>query len=170
MIYATVSTPAPSVVDFPTSESPGGPPSAYLQQPRPPYLPFRRISLPTAPSLIHRISVVSTASFDSLPEDGRISPGATLMPPNRSPLKQSKSRPSSVDAKGRPYRKRELRPVNEAKEGKRKKVIEEFYETERTYVDGLDLIYSVSTLFCLCCPFYPFPVVVRRAERGGGCS
>ncbi|EIM83574.1 uncharacterized protein STEHIDRAFT_83759 [Stereum hirsutum FP-91666 SS1] len=142
MSSSSVSTPAPSVVDFPTSESPGGPPSAYLQQPRPPYLPFRRISLPTAPSLIHRISVVSTASFDSLPEDGRISPGATLMPPNRSPLKQSKSRPSSVDAKGRAYRKRELRPVNEAKEEKRKKVIEEFYETERTYVDGLDLIYS----------------------------
>ena len=40
----------------------------------------------------------------------------------------------------------ELKPVNVQREYKRRKVVEELYETERTYVQGLDLIYSVSSL------------------------
>ncbi|KAG6902495.1 hypothetical protein C0995_016072 [Termitomyces sp. Mi166 len=35
-----------------------------------------------------------------------------------------------------------IKPVDDAKFSKRRKVIEEFYETERTYVEGLELIYS----------------------------
>ncbi|KAG5341546.1 hypothetical protein C0989_009619 [Termitomyces sp. Mn162] len=35
-----------------------------------------------------------------------------------------------------------MKPVNDAKLSKRRKVIEEFYDTERTYVEGLELIYS----------------------------
>jgi FYVE/RhoGEF/PH domain-containing protein 5/6 len=36
-----------------------------------------------------------------------------------------------------------LKPINEALEAKRRKIIEEFVETERSYVDGLNLIHSV---------------------------
>ncbi|OSX66796.1 hypothetical protein POSPLADRAFT_1175479 [Postia placenta MAD-698-R-SB12] len=35
-----------------------------------------------------------------------------------------------------------MRPIDEHREAKRRKVINEFHETERSYVDGLDLIYS----------------------------
>jgi hypothetical protein len=38
-------------------------------------------------------------------------------------------------------------PVDDARESRRRKVIMEFFETERAYVDGLDLIYSVSSPF-----------------------
>ena len=41
------------------------------------------------------------------------------------------------------HRKKELPPVDEEREIKRRKIIEEFYVTERTYVEGLDLIYMV---------------------------
>jgi hypothetical protein len=45
-------------------------------------------------------------------------------------------------------RRRELK-VDDAREAKRLKIIHEFYETERAYVDGLELIYSVGCLrFC----------------------
>ncbi len=37
-----------------------------------------------------------------------------------------------------------LKPADEAKAQQRKQVIEEFYATEKTYVDGLELIYSAS--------------------------
>jgi FYVE, RhoGEF and PH domain containing 5/6 len=37
-------------------------------------------------------------------------------------------------------------PPDEAKEVKRRKIIREFYDTEHSYVDGLELIYSVSVL------------------------
>ncbi|KAK0185060.1 hypothetical protein F5146DRAFT_1073287 [Armillaria mellea] len=110
----------PSSVAFPLSES-----SPVKQQPRPTHLPFRRISLPTAPTLGHRESVVSVASFDSLPEDGS---GLT-------------DGPVSTDGLRRGNR-RSLRSVDDVLESKRRKVIQEFYETERAYVDGLELIYS----------------------------
>ncbi|KAA1477233.1 hypothetical protein DENSPDRAFT_578152 [Dentipellis sp. KUC8613] len=112
-----------------------------MQHARPPHLPFRRISLPSAPSQLNRQSVVSMASFDSLPEEGNAS-GAPTSAVNKSPSKKSRSRPSSMEPQKKVHRKREVRPVNEAKLAKRAKVIEEFYETERTYVQGLDLIYS----------------------------
>ena len=39
------------------------------------------------------------------------------------------------------------KPVEELQTKKRRKVVHKFYDTEKAYVDGLDLIYSVS--------FYP---------------
>lgn len=36
------------------------------------------------------------------------------------------------------------KPVDEAREAKRRKVIDEFYQTEHAYVVGLELIYTVS--------------------------
>lgn len=52
---------------------------------------------------------------------------------------RTKSRPTSYEGR-RPSRK--PKTVDEAKEAKRRKVIHEFYETEKAYVDGLELIYS----------------------------
>ena len=126
--------------------------------PRPPHLPFRRISLPTQPSLVHRESVVSVASFDSLPEEDSASPSSsvTSLKPNRPSMRNAVStnnlgggaqlnkrqKRTSMTAK----RNRSVTRVtaDEAMEEKRRKVINEFYATERAYVDGLELIYSVS--------------------------
>ena len=44
-------------------------------------------------------------------------------------------------------RRRESRVVDEQKEAKRRKVITEFYETEKSYLAGLELIYSVRGSF-----------------------
>ncbi|KAI0033840.1 hypothetical protein K488DRAFT_12415, partial [Vararia minispora EC-137] len=117
---------------------------------RPPHLPFRRISLPSSPAP-HRLSIASIISTDSLleepsPSSAPAAPGVSFSvpsTPSRSPARRMRTtpRPISVDGK-RNGRKRELKPVDESKEEKRKKVIGEFYETERTYVQGLDLIYS----------------------------
>ncbi|TCD62196.1 hypothetical protein EIP91_007229 [Steccherinum ochraceum] len=135
-----------SMVSFPTSQS--RPTSGLfmadaLSQPQPTqYLPFRRISLPTAPSLLHRQSVVSTASFDSLAEDGPAPPPAApsaLKGAQRIP----RTRPSSLEPGRRNnLRRREVRVVDERRDTKRRKIIDEFYETERTYVEGLELVYS----------------------------
>ncbi|KAF9553664.1 hypothetical protein CPC08DRAFT_744681 [Agrocybe pediades] len=126
-----------SSVTFPVSEaSPQrqGKPGSPI---KPPHLPFRRISLPTAPSLIHRASVASVASFDSLPEDD-----------DGSPRRHTKANPGK-SAQGHvesPRRRRardsSQRPVDDRQAAKRRKVIDEFYETEKAYVDGLELIYS----------------------------
>jgi FYVE/RhoGEF/PH domain-containing protein 5/6 len=102
--------------------------------------------LPTAPSLMHRESVISVASFDSLPEEGE--PSGSSIPAvirNVHPVKTGKGRPTSIESPRR-RRRREVavKPVDDARESKRRKVIEEFFETERAYVDGLELIYSVS--------------------------
>ncbi|KAJ7777124.1 Dbl homology domain-containing protein [Mycena metata] len=81
-------------------------------RPRPPHLPFRRISLPSNINPRHRESVVSVASFESVVEE-------------------------------QPQRKRVVRTKGtDAREVKRRNVIQEFYETERAYVDGLELIYD----------------------------
>lgn len=37
-----------------------------------------------------------------------------------------------------------LKPADDAKAFQRKQVVDEFYATEKTYVDGLELIYSAS--------------------------
>ncbi|TFY82429.1 hypothetical protein EWM64_g1588 [Hericium alpestre] len=81
------------------------------------------------------------ASFDSLPEEARDTL-STTPPVTKSPVKKARSRPSSIELQRKAHRRREARPVDAAKLAKRVKVIEEFYETERTYVQGLDLIYS----------------------------
>ncbi|KIM44782.1 hypothetical protein M413DRAFT_25208 [Hebeloma cylindrosporum] len=135
---ASVSS-TPLSVDFPLSESPqrSSKPGTPL---RAPHLPFRRISLPTAPSLLHRISVVSVASFDSFPEDGDESPQSS-----RTPVKGlGKSRPISVESPRRRKRARDtsIKPDDDRHASRRRKVVDEFYETEKAYVDGLELIYS----------------------------
>ena len=115
-----------------------------LQQ-RSTYLPFRRISLPSTPNLQlqqNRQSIVSLASFDSLPEEG--GPGPEVTPVViRNAVRAPKPRPSLVDVSRRNVRRKESRLVDEQRESKRRKVIAEFYETEKSYLDGLELIHSV---------------------------
>ncbi|EPQ60193.1 hypothetical protein GLOTRDRAFT_67584 [Gloeophyllum trabeum ATCC 11539] len=132
----------PSTVSFPSTEpnSPySPPPSSYLH--RPPHLPFRRISLPSSPSLLNRQSVGSLASFDSLPEEQN-APGASMPSLVKNVVKKSKSRPTSLEVQRKSRKKDKDSRVDEAREAKRRKIIHEFYETERSYVDGLDLIYA----------------------------
>lgn len=134
-----------SGVSFPSFD----PPSRNVQpiaHMRPPHLPFRRISLPTAPTLMHRESIVSVASFDSLPEEGDapLPTVPAIMRITHSPRK-NKARPPSVESPRKAHRRRDtgVRHNDEARTSKRRKIIEEFYETERAYVDGLELVYSV---------------------------
>ena len=144
---------AVSLVTFPESE-PGSKNVQVNLQPRPHLRPFRRISLPTAPTLIHRESVISVASFDSLPEDGEapvITPGVRTgfqahgyVAPRR--LGQGKGR---IESPRRRSRRDLPKLVDDPRETRRKRVIDEFYETEKAYVDGLELIYSVGR-FCCC--------------------
>ncbi|KAI9513081.1 hypothetical protein F5148DRAFT_1158583 [Russula earlei] len=101
-------------------------------------LPFRRISLPAAPNLhLNRQSVVSLASFESLSEYG------TSQGPIASPTKELNSRPASMEARRKGVRRRGYRAPDKERDAKRGRVIQEFYETERTYVQGLDLIYEL---------------------------
>lgn len=143
-VSAVRSGPSPSAVDFPSSDAPGQlSPPPQTQHTRPPYLPFRRISLPSAPNLLHRQSVVSVASFDSLPEEGS-TPSAVMPAVMRNAVRKSKGRPYPPEANRRGSRTRLSKPGEEARETKRRKVIHEFCDTEKAYVDGLELIYSVS--------------------------
>ncbi|KAG6849678.1 hypothetical protein H0H93_006394 [Arthromyces matolae] len=124
-----------STVIFPVSEqSPRH--VASIPQPRTAHLPFRRISLPTAPSKLHRDSVISVASFESMPEDRNPQNINLAVPRNPNLVRNNK-----IDS---PRRRsfRPSRPSNDPMSLKRRKVIEEFYETEKAYVDGLELIYS----------------------------
>ncbi|TFY63214.1 hypothetical protein EVJ58_g3387, partial [Rhodofomes roseus] len=120
-------SPSAAMVDFPSSSELSASQSDIRYQ-RAQHLPFRRISLPSAPNLLQRQSVVSTASFDSLPEENS-PPGPAVSPTTptviRNATRSPARRPSSVD----------VAP-------KRRKVINEFHETEKSYVDGLELIYS----------------------------
>ncbi|KAI9573885.1 hypothetical protein HD554DRAFT_2053541 [Boletus coccyginus] len=111
-------------VSFPTSESVSVSPLPV------PHLPFRRISLPTTPSpalAAHRQSVASLASFDSLAEE------------------------SVVVHQHRRVKRRSLNPAirshRRTQAGgdglvKRSKIISEFHATEKSYLDGLDLVYN----------------------------
>jgi FYVE/RhoGEF/PH domain-containing protein 5/6 len=105
-----------------------------------PHLPFRRISIPTTPSPhLHRQSGVSVTSVDSITEDG-----VAAIPRSKNLLKK-KSGSITADNGGKRSRKKDVRkPLDEAREAKRRKVVLELFETERAYVDGLDLIYFVS--------------------------
>ncbi|KAI0931186.1 hypothetical protein AcV5_005267 [Taiwanofungus camphoratus] len=143
---ALVSSPPASMVDFPSSsESHLSASASDIGYQRPQHLPFRRISLPSAPNLLHRQSVVSTASFDSLPEEG-VSPGAAMPAVTpaiiRNAVRAPRNRPSSLDISRRAGRRSQMRPIDEHREVKRRRVINEFHETEKSYVDGLELIYS----------------------------
>ncbi|KAI8981319.1 hypothetical protein BD414DRAFT_492311 [Trametes punicea] len=139
---AVVSSAPAAMVDFPSSgQDLHASTSLDIHHQRPTYLPFRRISLPSAPNLQHRQSIVSTASFDSLPEEG---PAAVPITPVviRNAVRGPRHRPSSTDFARRAVRRKESRMVDEQKEAKRRKVIAEFYETEKSYLDGLELIHS----------------------------
>ncbi|KAF7317581.1 hypothetical protein MKEN_00845100 [Mycena kentingensis (nom. inval.)] len=121
-------------VAFPTTDKNYQP----TPRPRPPHLPFRRISLPSNPNPRHRESVASVSSFDSLPEEGG-SPSSPSMPAvmrNVNGGRKSKVRPMSSS------RKLPKQAQDDAREAKRRRVIQEFFETEKAYVDGLDLIYN----------------------------
>lgn len=106
-------------VSFPSTDSTNLPAAPIT------HLPFRRISLPSVPSSSllsaqHRQSVASFASFDSLPEE----------PVVRRPKRRSLNRT------------RTPAPADTAREVKRTKVIREFWETERSYLQGLDLVHD----------------------------
>lgn len=130
------------MVAFPASETDLLHPTTDIQHARQTYLPFRRISLPSAPNLQHRQSIVSTASFDSLPEEAHHPLRATPVV-IKNAVRGPRPRPSSVEMNRR--RRKDSRVVDERKDTKRRKVITEFYETERSYLDGLELVHSVST-------------------------
>ncbi|OJA16562.1 hypothetical protein AZE42_11040 [Rhizopogon vesiculosus] len=110
----------PQPVSFPSTDS------AYLPSPVTNIQAFRRISLPSAPtssflSAQHRQSIASLASFE-LPEE---------------PLAKRNRRRSL-----NPRHSRTLAPVDAAREAKRAKIIREFWDTERSYVEGLDLVHD----------------------------
>ncbi|KAF9244171.1 hypothetical protein BU15DRAFT_42201 [Melanogaster broomeanus] len=110
-------------VSFPTSESA---PVAPLPVP---YLPFRRISLPTAPTLAlaQRQSVVSFASFDS--------PREEHFPAHQ----HRRAKRRSLNPSGRSHRHTQ---ADDDRLAKTAKIIAEFYATEKSYLDGLDLVYN----------------------------
>lgn len=141
--WSTAST-SSSTILFPASE----PTLARNVYPVPqihgPYLPFRRISLPTTPSKLHRESMISVTSFKSMPEDREAETHSSPAVIRDVQLQRKEKSHTKSTTLMRGRRSHVLvRPVDDAKLLKRGKVIEEFYETERTYVEGLDLIYSV---------------------------
>ncbi|KAI0307666.1 hypothetical protein B0F90DRAFT_1675982 [Multifurca ochricompacta] len=131
--------PSPTKVTFPSADSDCTPTSLPISpQPLATHLPFRRISLPAVPNLnSNRLSVVSLASFDSLSEQG------TPHSPIASPTRKSNRRRTSIESHRKGARRRGYRAPDEERDAKRRKVIDEFFETERTYVQGLDLIYEL---------------------------
>ena len=142
-------SPSSSTIGFPTTDSV----EQVIRHSRPPYLPFRRISLPTPPTPNHRDSTVSVTSVDSFPDEhpGRLitsSGGAPVAVRNVNPVRKQKRSSTSLEVARR--KRRDLKPIDEAREIKKRKVIDEFYATEKAYVGGLELIYSVR-------------VIVRRA-------
>ncbi|KAJ7605596.1 hypothetical protein FB45DRAFT_1069241 [Roridomyces roridus] len=123
-----------SFVAFPTTDKNYQPAHA----PVPPHRPFRRISLP---SNTQRESVVSVASFDSLPEEEGDSPSSSPMPAVTRNVATAAGRKSKV----RPMSSTSRKPgklVADSRDNKRRKVVQEFYQTEKAYVDGLEMIYS----------------------------
>lgn len=134
-----------SSVSFPSSESSYPASSIYHHGNISTHIPpYRRISIPSTPNLLHRQSVASLASFDSLPEERPLASSEAALSATKNVAKKAKGRPPSLEVMGRRYsRKKETRPIDVAKEAKRLKVIHEFHDTERAYVEGLDLIYSV---------------------------
>lgn len=120
--------------------------------------PFCWIPLPTAQTLMHCKSVASVASFDFLPEEGEAPVlsgiragshrhGHGHLAPKR--LGPGKGR---IESPHRQMKHDVSRPADDPRNAKQKKVIEEFYQTEKVYVDSLDLIYSVHYLDC--CPSF----------------
>ena len=99
--------------------------------------------MPSAPSLLHRQSVASMASFDSLPEEYPLASFEVALSVIKNVAKKAKSRSPPLEMMGRWYsRKKKTRPIDAAKKSKRLNVIHKFHDTERAYVEGLNLIYS----------------------------
>ncbi|KIJ53730.1 hypothetical protein M422DRAFT_201968 [Sphaerobolus stellatus SS14] len=135
-----------SSVTFPSDpQDPFLSPQAPSTPTRPPYLPFRRISLPTPPHLnsSNRISVASITSFDSTPEEGQPATPKLI----RNFKSQQKSRIPSSPSRQFTRRRSSHLKLAETEESmdlkiKRRKVVKEILETEHAYVNGLDLIYT----------------------------
>ena len=146
-----------SSVTFPLSESPQKQGKTPPPQIRPPHLPFRRISLPTAPSIAHRESVFSIISVDSLPEaEDELPPnprtaGVVVAAKGNGDIRSPKARPPSIESPRKRTRTRDSNARNYDKKhvAKRKNIIDEFCKTEKAYVEGLDLIYTVSCHFII---------------------
>ncbi|KAG5637247.1 hypothetical protein H0H81_005245 [Sphagnurus paluster] len=98
---------------------------------------------------MHRDSMISVASFDSLPEEGEPqgSPVSAIIRSPHTP-KSGNVRPTSAESPRRRRRRDvQAKPIDGARESKRRKVIEEFYETERAYVDDRSHLTSVFSNF-----------------------
>lgn len=125
---------------------------------RTPHLPFRRISMPSVPSAAtlaqlrtanmnakkdHRLSVASSQqSTDSLPEGQRVGEYSNHSSSNNKGFPSPKprrtmSRPSSLQ----PPPKTSM--VTASTVAKRKNVLRELLDTEKTYLDGLEFINEV---------------------------
>jgi FYVE/RhoGEF/PH domain-containing protein 5/6 len=99
------------------------------------------MSMPTAPSLIQRHSVGSVQSFESLPEDA-----PPMMPLVMKNVNKKSGAGAVAPHNARRSSQWKLRPIDEGRELKRRKIVAEFFETERSYVAGLNLIHSVCAL------------------------
>ena len=132
----------PSADSISSAGSPSVPPSPQRSKA---LVSFRRISLPTAPSLLNRHSSASLASLTSFPEEGSVeqhgSPSSTS---GKAISRRSSQSPFSHSYLKKMYKRRDSQNLDEGKLVRRRKIILEFYETERAYVQGLDLIYAVS--------------------------
>ncbi|KIO25475.1 hypothetical protein M407DRAFT_25184 [Tulasnella calospora MUT 4182] len=143
---------ASSSVSFPSSSEAAEPSPRSAIPPRP-FLPFRRISLPAnseLPVYRHRESVVSMHSFDSLPEEprpqGSIASPATPTTPSKKPRPTSLQPPPRAKQRAESRRRRTEIISSHEKEGKRRSIVAEILDTERSYVEGLDLIYDLFLL------------------------
>ncbi|PVF98226.1 hypothetical protein CPB86DRAFT_758889 [Serendipita vermifera] len=141
-------------IAFPTRDEPlVMPASSAAAVRRPTHLPFRRISMPTVPSPAtmaqiramntsqqqdRRLSVTSQQSFESTqenyPPQSQLQPGSNATPSGISRPRRMTSRPSSLQP---PPKASALAQGNVAK---RNKVLRELLDTEKTYVEGLELI------------------------------
>ncbi|EJD03537.1 uncharacterized protein FOMMEDRAFT_132998 [Fomitiporia mediterranea MF3/22] len=102
-----------------------------------------QISLPTAPTLLNRQSSASITSYDSFPEQNAGAGPVATSSTSRNVITKSSSRPLALEVPKHARRRRDsTKPPDESKSEKRKKIIAEFYDTERAYVEGLELIYS----------------------------
>ncbi|KAL5533865.1 hypothetical protein ACEPAG_325 [Sanghuangporus baumii] len=132
---------------FPSTESAGGSSPAPTPVPSPQrrqhLLSFRRISLPAPSNILNRHSSASLVSCDSIPQENAVLNVSEASNAPQGFGAKLPNRPSAIDHSKRPHRRRDsLKPIDETKAAKRRKIITEFYETERAYVEGLDLIYT----------------------------
>jgi FYVE, RhoGEF and PH domain containing 5/6 len=89
--------------------------------------------MPPAPGLVKRYSVNSVHSIESTPEEPLTRPVV---------IRNAAAKARPVDHERRRSATR-LRPIDEVREAKRRKIVMEFFDTERSYVDGLNLVYEV---------------------------